>query len=94
MRSFPNSIRSFNPAEAREGFKRKTFFIFIVSFSGVSIQPKPEKGLRVIYRYSVRMKKESGFNPAEAREGFKRKKKSSAKKVNPEFQSSRSQRRV
>jgi hypothetical protein len=39
----------------------------------VSIQPKPEKGLRELV-YSHSTSTITGFNPAEAREGFKREK--------------------
>ena len=37
--------RSFNPAEAEEGFRRVAMMILIILIENVSIQPKPKKGL-------------------------------------------------
>ena len=61
----------FNPAEAREWFKRHLKNHLLVLMMIVSIQPKQENGLRVNYKYGDILK-EFGFNPAEAREWFKR----------------------
>ncbi len=64
--------KSFNPAEAGEGFSRRAKLLAILKHEIVSIQPKPEKGLVVMHEWKGINVIEKCFNPAEAGEGFSR----------------------
>ena len=63
--------RGFNPAEAEEGFSRRSRILCRDIHKIVSIQPKPKKGLVETVKLKQLFNNLS-FNPAEAEEGFSR----------------------